>query len=151
MCMCVSTLGAYNIHRGQKKAVDALNLELWVAVCWEPNPHPLKEQTVVLPREPSLQLWLNLLNHAFNFLLSRAMPERLETTVFSAWKEGSQYSSTLWVNCILWISYLDQLTIEMTVTVKGKTGVTVIFSCASHFLLPCLPPLIFEGFNFQSY
>ena len=52
-CVCLCMPG---VHRGQKMASDALELELWMAVShWELNLGSLEEQPELLTVEPSLQ------------------------------------------------------------------------------------------------
>jgi hypothetical protein len=41
-------------HQGQKRALDALELKLQMAVCWEADCSPQEEQTVLLSMQPFL-------------------------------------------------------------------------------------------------
>jgi hypothetical protein len=58
--MCVS--GA---HKGQKRALDSLELKLWATTgYWESNLGPLEEQPVLLTTEPPLQQFHLIFNQA---------------------------------------------------------------------------------------
>ena len=70
--MYVSASHVYRAQRGQRRALDTLELELQVVgsydVGWELNPGPLEEQSVLLTVEPSLQSFAFVCETEFHYV-----------------------------------------------------------------------------------
>jgi hypothetical protein len=81
--ICLCTTCVPGAPGDQKQALDALELDLQFQPykCYQSNQGPLKEQPVLLPAEPSLQILKALLNH------------KILTTTFYIYSPNSNFTS----------------------------------------------------------